>query len=260
MKGRPQVSPKSQPSALSEPVGMTTTTTPAWPIQLLLPGQADAPEGPVDMTMMYLMHHAFRRDLTAFAAAAAVTPVDDQPTWQALNRRWGLFAQALHHHHSAEDAALWPLLMARADDEGQRVLQAMEDEHGEIDPILESVTAGLARLATTSDADTKAALVVRLCAGKESLARHLAHEETEAIALVQQVMTDAEWRQLEEDHFRAGVTPGMFVKMLPWLMHQLPASATERLVAGAPAAQKILWKLTRPGFERRERRAFRYVV
>ena len=45
--------------------------------------------------------------------------------------------------------------------------------------------------------------MVRLCAGKESLARHLAHEETEAIALIQQVMTDAEWRQLEEDHFKS---------------------------------------------------------
>ena len=68
---------------------MTTTTTPAWPTQLLLPGQAAAPEGPVDMIMMYVMHHAFRRDLTAFAAAAAATPVDDQPTWQALNRALG---------------------------------------------------------------------------------------------------------------------------------------------------------------------------
>lgn len=238
---------------------MTTTTTPSWPTQLMLPGQAAAPEGPVDMFMMYVMHSAFRRDLTAFAAAAVATPVDDQPTWRALNRRWGLFAQALHHHHSAEDDALWPLLMARADQEGQRVLQDMENEHGEIDPILEAVTAGLARLATTADADTKAALVVRLCAGKESLARHLAHEETEAIALIQQVMTDAEWRQLEEENFKKGVTPRTVLQLLPWVMHRQPAAATKRLVADAPAAQRILWKLTRPGFERRERRAFRYV-
>ena len=150
--------------------------------------------------------------------------------------------------------------MARADEAGRQLLQAMEDEHGEIDPILEAVTAGLARLATTADADTKAALVVRLCAGKESLARHLAHEETEAIALVQQVMTDAEWRQLEEENFKKGVKPSMVIQLLPWVMHQLPAAATEQLVAGAPAAQKVLWSLTRPGFERRERRAFRYAA
>ena len=239
---------------------MTTTATPTtWPTQLLLPGQAAAPEGPVDMTMMYVMHYAFRRDLAAFAAAAAATPVDDQPTWRALHRRWQLFAEALHHHHSGEDAGLWPLLMARADEQGRQMLQAMEDEHGEIDPILEAVAAGLARLATTADADTKAALVVRLCAGKESLARHLAHEETEAIALVQQVMTDAEWRQLDEEHFTKGITPRTMIRLLPWVMHRQTAAATERLLANAAAAQKIFWALTRPGFERRERRAFRYL-
>jgi Hemerythrin HHE cation binding domain len=209
--------------------------------------------------MMYVLHHAFRRDLAAFAAAVPATPVDDQPTWRALSRRLALFGQALHHHHSAEDEALWPLLMARADEAGRTLLQAMEDEHGEIDPILDAVTAGLARLAVTPDADAKAALVVRVCAGKESLARHLAHEETEAIALVQQVMTDAEWRQLEEQHFSKGVTPRTVLRLLPWVMHQLPPFATGRLVADAPAAQRILWMITRPGFERRERRAFRYL-
>ena len=126
--------------------------------------------------------------------------------------------------------------MERADENGRQLLQAMEDEHGEIDPILEAVAAGLARLAATADADTKAALVVRLCAGKESLARHLAHEETEAIALVQQVMTDAEWRGLEEEHFKKGVKPRTVIRLLPWAMHRQPAAVTERLVADAPIA------------------------
>ena len=43
---------------------MSTTLNAHWPTQLFLPGQAAAPDGPDDMQMMYLMHHAFRRDLT----------------------------------------------------------------------------------------------------------------------------------------------------------------------------------------------------
>jgi hypothetical protein len=35
------------------------------------PDQAAAPEGPVDMIMMYVLHHAFRCDLAAFAADGA---------------------------------------------------------------------------------------------------------------------------------------------------------------------------------------------
>ena len=59
---------------------MTVDPT-TWPRQLRLPGQAAAPEGPLDMQMMYLMHHAFRRDLDAFADAVKGTPVRDRRTW-----------------------------------------------------------------------------------------------------------------------------------------------------------------------------------
>ena len=99
-----------------------TEIDPTWPAQIRLPGQTAAHPGPVDMTMMYVMHHAFRRDLAAFAAAAAATPVADREAWAALAERWELFSSALHHHHSGEDTGLWPLLMDRTDDDGRAVL------------------------------------------------------------------------------------------------------------------------------------------
>ena len=46
--------------------------------QIHLPGQAAAPAGPVDMTAMFVMHWAFRRDLDRFAAAVIRTPVEDR--------------------------------------------------------------------------------------------------------------------------------------------------------------------------------------
>ena len=94
-----------------------TTTAPSVP-QVLLPGQAAAPEGPVDMIMMYVMHHAFRRDLAAFAARVPTVAVDDAVTWRALAQRWTDFASVLHKHHSGEDAGLWPLLLERVDAAG----------------------------------------------------------------------------------------------------------------------------------------------
>jgi Hemerythrin HHE cation binding domain len=240
---------------------MTATTSPTgWPTQLLLPGQAAAPEGPVDMTMMYVMHHAFRRDLTAFAAAAAATPLKDRASWRALAARWDVFATALHHHHSGEDVGLGPLLLERADEAGRQVLTAMEAEHSEIDPILESCAAGFARLAAIANDDARAALVVRLTAGKESLARHLAHEETDAIELIQELMTDAEWRQVEEDHFVPKRLPlSLLLKMMPWMLYEMPAQARRSTLASKPLGLRIVWRLTRPSFERAERRTFRWV-
>ena len=90
--------------------------------QYLLPRQVAAPAGPVDTRMMYVMHHAFRRDLAMFEAAARVTPYDDRDAWDALAERWDVFSAQLHHHHSGEDAGLWPLLEQHADDEERAVL------------------------------------------------------------------------------------------------------------------------------------------
>ena len=60
-----------------------STTTPHRP-QISLPGQAHVAEGPHDQTGMYLMHHAFRRDLAAFEAAVRQTPLHDDAVWRAL--------------------------------------------------------------------------------------------------------------------------------------------------------------------------------
>ena len=238
---------------------MSTTTASTWPEQLTFPGQTAAHPGPVDMMMMYVMHHGFRRDLAAFAAAARATPVEDRTTWRALAARWDLFAEVLHHHHSGEDAGLWPALVERADEDGRRVLAAMEAEHGEIDPILQACAAGFERLAAHPDEDARAALAVRLCAAKESLGRHLQHEETEAIAIIQQVLTEEEWQQIEQTHFRKDVSVAKLLAMVPWAAHGVPAPLRRTVFAKAGRANHILWLLTRSGFEKRERLAFRYV-
>ena len=236
-----------------------TTTRTEWPTQLRFPGQAAAPEGPVDMFMMYVMHHAFRRDLSDFAAAVPRTPVEERATWRALKERWDLFALVLHNHHSGEDAGLWPLLLARAEPGERATLEAMEAEHAGIDPALEACADGFARLAEHADADARAALAVRLVAAREALGRHLEHEERDAIAILQRRISDEEWRRVEEEHFAEDIGFRDKLRLLPWLCHRVPAelrNATFRRIGGP---FPVLWRLTRPGFERGERVAFAHL-
>ena len=170
---------------------MNTQT--AYPDQLMLPGQTAAPGGPADMTMMYVMHHAFRRDLDRFVAAVAATPVEDRAAWTALATRWDRFFTILHHHHSLEDQYIWPFLMERADAAEREVLEAMEEEHEQIDPLLTAVAEGFAALAgdrvPAGAEDLRAGLKVRVSATRDLLARHLRDEETEAIAVLQRCTT-----------------------------------------------------------------------
>jgi hemerythrin-like domain-containing protein len=241
---------------------MTRTTT--YPEQLLLPGQAAAPDGPVDMFMMYLMHHAFRRDLGRFASAAPRTPVDDRETWTALAERWARFADILHKHHSGEDAGVWPFLLERADADERVVLLAMEAEHDRIDPQLaacEQLLADLAGHGAAHDRErVRAQLSVRLAETRELLDHHLRHEESEAMAILQRHMTPEDWHRIEEEHFGEGK------KDLPYLLYACnwiaedlsPVVMDGVFVKVGQAFRVVVW-LGRRKFRRLERQAFRYL-
>lgn len=236
---------------------MSTRNDVTWPRQLRLPGQAAAPEGPLDMQTMYLMHHAFRRDLDAFSEAVRNTPVDDRRTWRLLAQRWELFTEVLHKHHTAEDDLIWPALMARATSDEVAVLEAMEAEHEQIDPRLESCAAGFQRLAHRADEDTRAALAVRVCASRELLRKHLAHEETEAIAILQRHITAEEWVEIEKE-IGKDTSLRFAVQVVPWVAHCIPRETLDRLFRDIDAGFRMIWVLSRRRFARREARAFKY--
>jgi hypothetical protein len=246
---------------------MAISQLPAASGQVTFPGQAAAPDGPCDLLPMFLMHHAFRRDLRMFSAAAAATPLEDRATWQALQARWSDFARILHHHHSGEDRTLWPLLLSRVDaagdTAGRLTLEAMQAEHEEIDPLLAGCAEGFARLAAAhrieEEADTRAALVVRLTATRDRLGAHLGHEERDAMALLQQHLTQQEWRALDKE-FAKDYKPSDVLFALPWVVHEVPSDVWDQVRAFIGRPLIGVWRLALRGpFERRERRAFRHV-
>ena len=237
---------------------MSTTLNDSWPTQLFLPGQAAAPDGPVDMQMMYLTHHAFRRDLAKFAAAAQHTPVEDRATWRLLAARWELFADVLHHHHSGEDAGLWPWLLEHGTTADRATLDAMAAEHAEIDPALAACAEGFNRLVSHADDDARAALAVRLVATRDGLARHLAHEETDAMAILQRVMTQEEWTALDEEFFKQDLEFRQVVALVPWAAYGLPRDVLGRVFAEAGLGFKLVWLATRRRFAVGEEQTFRY--
>jgi hypothetical protein len=237
---------------------MSVRSSAAWPRLVRLPALAAAPEGPIDMQLMYLMHHAFRRDLDAFVDAVRGTPARERRTWRLLARRWDLFVEVLHRHHAGEDDGIWPALERSGSTEDVATLSAMEHEHAELDPLLESCGSGLRRLAQRPDEDARAALAVRVCAARESLRRHLVHEETEAIAIIQRVLTPEQWLALDEEHLRGDIGPRHAARLVPWAAYAVPREVLDRVFAEVGRGFWVMWLLTRRGFARRERRAFRF--
>jgi hemerythrin-like domain-containing protein len=238
---------------------MTTDAT----APLSLPGQAAAPAGPIDLTMMYLLHHGFRRDLARFASAARHTPLAETATWTALLARWDLFALLLHDHHEKEDHHVWPLLRraasAAGDREGLLVLEEMEAEHALIDPLLDSVRDRLLRLASGPHEESHAELVELTAGARDSVDAHLAHEERSAIPLLQAHVAVADWEELDRTALRGGLSPAQLLQLVPWAVHGLPDSVTREPLRRAGLPFRVLLRIGRPRFARLEREAFVHV-
>ena len=171
-------------------------------------------------------------------------------------------AEVLHHHHSVEDDALWPVLRRHAEDAGNTedltMLEDMEAEHGVIDPALAAVRTALEEMCAHPCADHRNALEIRVVAAWESLHEHLAHEEGQALPMLQRTLS------VEENAtFETAAGKGYPLRIVPfvlcWVMDGLPDVATRRIVEMAPPGYGLVHRLLRGRFERRERKAFRYV-
>jgi hypothetical protein len=229
----------------------------SWPAQVTYPGQTFTAPGPHDMSHMYLAHHAFRRDLARFESAVRRTPVGEATVWAALQQRWETFATVLHHHHTIEDVTIWPVVTTRADPAGIEVLEAMEAEHELIDPLLAACGEGFAAMVTHPCDDHRNALDVHVTSARQLLGDHLRHEETDAIPLIQALMTDEEFAAMEA-FAGEGISLGQVVRFVPWVLHDLPPAARAEAVAASPAAFRLIDRLFTRRFRRGERVAFRY--
>ena len=128
----------------------------------------------LDMTMMFAIHDALRRDL------------EDVAQVHARTEGWDLFDRMLHAHHTIEDDLLWPVMRdaVAGRSEDLALLDKMEAEHAAIVPLLETFDRALA--------DGQAAPQTR--ADFDALLReHLAHEEREALPLVDRTLTEEQW-------------------------------------------------------------------
>jgi hypothetical protein len=167
----------------------------------------------LDMTMMFAIHDAFRRDLEQIAQSDSRTDGSD------------FFVRMLHMHHSAEDDLLWPVTRdaaaGRPDD--LALLDEMEAEHAAMLPALDAVDRALAN--GEAEPEVKSELDTRL-------REHLSHEENAALPLIDRTLTEEQWMT-----FGRGSTEYVGADMprfLPWVLDGADDEVTARLLGLLP--------------------------
>ena len=208
--------------------------------------------GDADLTVMLAAHEALRRDLTGLAHAAAAhttgTGRGDPARRQAVQRGWAVFQRQLHIHHTAEDELVWPVLRERlaASDAARSVLDAMEAEHQQIDPLLAAVDQAMS--GPGGDGTLGGAVDVLTMA----LHGHLAHEERDALPLIGTALTAAEWRRVGR---RIGLrnlrrAPEMFA----WMLDGAEPGQARAAAATLPPPARMLYRTVwQPRFVRQPR-------
>ena len=195
-------------------------------------------DGQIDLTMMLVMHGAFRRDLGHLARAASRYRTDDPARHTAILAGWQLLKTALAFHHQGEDADLWPRmrthLAERPDD--LALLQAMEDEHARIDPLIAAVDGALADRGAGHERLSD--LVDALAGG---LSRHLAHEEGETLPLLSRALTAAEWQGFVADQRRKSGIRGA-AQLFPWLLDEASPDQARAVLSQLPAPLRVVYR------------------
>jgi Hemerythrin HHE cation binding domain len=167
----------------------------------------------LDMSMMFAIHDALRRELVQVTRITALRDDNPGPLLRAA-LGWELFKKFLTIHHQTEDDVLWPVLRAQVAGHPDRLAlaDALEAEHAVIEPLLTAIDAaaadpdyGYQRLGDITDE-----LAVKLT-------EHLSHEETDGLALIDASLTPRQWQDFAHAHGqRLGGDAPMY---MPWLLN-----------------------------------------
>lgn len=222
-------------------------------------GQTHTAEGRLDLSAVYVVHHALRRDLRDFSLAVPATPLPDVSSWKALQQRWRAFMTAMHHHTEVEDVWMWPEVTPHLNDAQQRqTLDTMPGEHRKIASLLDVVTTGFDEISTSPDPAAQTQLSESIHHALDAVLSHLAREEVEALPLVQAHLTEDRWKTAQANAAKEyGLGDLRFA--VPWSAREIPADQFPIAFAHGGTLIRILLALTRPGFDRKHRRAFRHI-
>ena len=204
-------------------------------------------------TGLLLAHRAMLRDLDRLgeltARLAGRRTVLDRRRAAAIAGYLDDLCDSIHHHHSAEDDVLWPVLERSA---GAHVdLTELTDDHAVLEPKLGRVRAGAAALRTGGQ--VSAALAADLADLRDTLHEHIGDEERTIVPLIKRYVPDAEWNAVEAAIRKRGAK-------MSFEAPRVLAVATDEEMAGIRAEGglpvAVLLKVLPPAFRRRERRVF----
>lgn len=202
-----------------------------------------------NMIMMYVIHDALRRDLEHLTRAVESRAAFDPARRHAFTAGWELFKSQLHHHHTGEDIALWPRVRRHLEGrpEDLALLDVMEEEHVRIGPTIEAIDTAAADRESGADRLAEASAAFR-----RELVDHLAHEERDAVPLVESAMTRQDWKDFSRQQQKAVGLKGS-AEFFPYILSGADPERGAQALGIFPAPLRLLIRrVWQPRYSRRD--------
>ncbi|MEV6298753.1 hemerythrin domain-containing protein [Actinoplanes sp. NPDC051861] len=198
--------------------------------------------GPVDTWEMVLVHRVFRREFRLLPGLVrAVTP-GDVARAEVIGSHLENLASALHHHHTAEDELLWPLLLSRARMQAD-LIHRMEAQHARLHEPLDRISVLLPRWRSAAPAADRDELADVIAQASVALDEHLADEEALILPLVSEHLTHDEWDALGKRGQEIIPKNRMALVFLGSLFEEATPAEKARFLAQLPAPIRLVWRL-----------------
>ena len=197
-----------------------------------------------DIRMMPIVHTLFRRELRLAGGLLRGVAEGDTARAAVVADHLDLVGEVLHHHHTAEDAMLWPLLLQRVPDDLAPIVHLMESQHGRVESLLDEIGPLLAqwrRTAGTAERDRMAKLYDDLYV---ALAEHLDAEEQRLLPIAARSVSQEEWDAMGEAA-RAGTPKGKALVVFGMITYDGGPDAVPLMMHGAPPP--VRWLVPRLG-------------
>lgn len=184
-----------------------------------------------DMNMNEIIHAAVRRDLARIECALRAFPEGDRERARQLQRAWASLWEQLHHHHTTEDAYVWPYVRGLGVlDPG--LLDTMEAEHQAMGAAITGVTEALDGLVADPTDDSARAAADRVAEAAAVTNNHLFHEEHDVMPAIVERQETAEWKAVEKQLRKA--PPKLVGRMFAWLQDGAEPEVQRSLRATVP--------------------------
>ncbi|MET7773786.1 hemerythrin domain-containing protein [Nocardia sp. NPDC005366] len=203
-----------------------------------------------DITGMKIAHRAMLADTRRFALIAgqiaAGSPCPQRRS-AAIAEYLHLLCDSIHHHHTVEDDALWPIVIAAA---GPAVdIHELEDDHVQLDAILGKLRERASAFAVAGDRRRAATeLAETLEAVHALLAEHIADEEKVVFPIIDRYVSLDDWARVEQ----AAKKGGNLRFEAPRMVHHADEQELAKLKAAVGPVIRLLLNVMVRSFDKRE--------